>query len=234
MLSRKQIKQGVNIDIEKSFLEACIRYKHSYVYLFYTPITGIWMGSTPEILLSNTSGRWHTVALAGTQSLNNGQLPEKWDIKNRKEQDLVSTYIRNILKGNNIDIEETKPYSVKAGELSHLRTDFYFSLATTNQLGCLLKNLHPTPAVCGMPKKDAYRFIIENEGYLRKYYSGFVGMIDPNGITNLYVNLRCIHFENDSYTLYAGGGLLASSNLNDEWIETEKKMHTMKNILIIQ
>ena len=83
-----------------------------------------------------------------------------------------------------------------------------------------------------MPKKEAYHFINDNEGYSRKYYSGFIGVIDPNNTTNLFVNLRCIHFEESGYTLYAGGGLLASSNLQDEWVETEKKMHTMKNILV--
>ena len=234
VLSRSHINKEINIDLEKSFLKACTQYQHSYVYFFYTPITGIWMGSTPEILLSNRSGKWLTVALAGTQSLNNGQLPESWDIKNKKEQDLVSVYIRNLLKEYGIIINETKPYSVKAGQLSHIRTDFYFTLDNSNQLGSLLKSLHPTPAVCGMPKKEAYYFIAKNEGYSRKYYSGFIGLIDPNGMTDLFVNLRCIHFEQRGYTLYAGGGLLASSNIKDEWLETEKKMHTMKNILIAQ
>ena len=232
VLSRKQTIDKYEIDIEKSFLDACSRYKHSYVYLFYTPITGVWMGSTPEILLSNVSGKWQTVALAGTQSLKNGELPEKWDVKNQKEQALVSSYIRDLLKEYDANVEETSPYSVKAGELSHIRTDFYFSLANTNKLGSLLKSLHPTPAVCGMPKKEAYHFINDNEGYSRKYYSGFIGVIDPNNTTNLFVHLRCIHFEESGYTLYAGGGLLASSNLQDEWVETEKKMHTMKNILV--
>ena len=34
------------------FRAACRRYIHSYIYLCYTPQTGIWLGSTPEILLS--------------------------------------------------------------------------------------------------------------------------------------------------------------------------------------
>ena len=81
------------------------------------------------------------------------------------------------------------------------------------------------------PKEAAYRFILANEGYDRSYYSGFIGRLDPDGKTGLYVNLRCMHIGNDSLTLYAGGGLLPSSDLKDEWLETEKKMQTLKRLL---
>ncbi len=232
VLSRHCIATG-EMDVKASFKAACGRYKYSYVYYLYTPITGAWMGSTPEVLLSNVTGKWMTVALAGTQSLLQGELPQSWDAKNVIEQDVVCSYIRQLLQENGIVPEETKPYSVKAGALSHLRTDFCFSKTNTEELGTLLKQLHPTPAVCGMPKVNAYQFIIDNEGYERSYYSGFVGVIDPSGITDLYVNLRCIHFvDADKAILYAGGGLLVSSTLQDEWLETEKKMRTMKDILI--
>ena len=126
---------------------------------------------------------------------------------------------------------ESGPYPAYAGTLSHLKTDFHFSLRDNNGLGDLLKVLHPTPAVCGLPKEEAYRFILENEGYDRRYYSGFIGWLDPNGRTDLYVNLRCMHIEDERLTLYAGGGLLASSELNDEWLETEKKLQTMKRLI---
>ena len=233
VLSRnEEEKNNMAIDKEKSFLSACQRYVNSYVYFAYTPLTGAWMGSSPEVLLSNVSGKWMTVALAGTQSLSKGELPQQWDNKNKIEQDVVSTYIRQLLHDEGITLEETKPYSVKAGNLSHLRTDFYFSLPNSEQLGGLLKHLHPTPAVCGLPKQNAYRFILNNEGYDRKYYSGFIGRLNLDDITEIYVNLRCMHFNNSCFTLYAGGGLLASSTLEDEWVETEKKMQTMKNILI--
>ncbi len=222
------------IDIEQSFIEACLRYQNSYIYYFNTPVTGQWMGCTPELLLSNKTGQWMTVALAGTQSLNKGKLPDSWDIKNKMEQDVVSLYIRKLLVDNGITPQETQPYSIKAAELSHLRTDFSFSIPETCKVASLIKQLHPTPAVCGMPKNKAYQFIISNEGYNRKYYSGFIGMIDTDHITDLYVNLRCIHFTDQEFTLYAGGGLLSSSNMSDEWVETEKKMLTMKNILIIK
>ena len=93
------------------------------------------------------------------------------------------------------------------------------------------KFIGTVPAVCGLPKEEAYRFILDNEGYDRRYYSGFIGWLDPDGKTDLYVNLRCMHIENGQLSFYAGGGLLASSDLNDEWLETEKKLQTMKRLV---
>lgn len=214
-----------------AFRAACRRYIHSYVYLCYTPPTGVWLGSTPEIILSGERGEWHTVALAGTQSLQEGRLPQIWDDKNREEQAYVTSYIRSQLLSLGIHAFENGPYPAYAGALSHLKTDFRFSLKDNKSLGDLLKLLHPTPAVCGLPKEEAYQFILANEGYDRSYYTGLIGWLDPDGHTDLYVNLRCMHIEDDWLTLYAGGGLLSSSELNDEWQETEKKMQTMERII---
>lgn len=214
-----------------AFHEACRRYLYSYVYLCYTPQTGVWLGSTPEIILAGEKNEWSTVALAGTQSLQNGKLPQEWDDKNREEQEYVASYIRSQLLSFNIHPEENGPYPAFAGALSHLKTVFHFSLPDSNKLGNLLNLLHPTPAVCGLPKEEAYRFIQDNEKYDRRYYSGFIGTLNPSGKTDLYVNLRCMNISSEQLTLYAGGGLLASSELEDEWLETEKKMQTMLNLI---
>jgi isochorismate synthase len=213
------------------FYRACKRYIHSYVYLFHTPETGTWMGSTPEVLLSGKRNKWHTVALAGTQQLLKGKLPKIWDEKKQKEQQLVADYVRNCLFSFHIDPKEKGPYTVQAGELSHLKTDFRFSLPKDLCLGELLKVLHPTPAVCGLPKDKAFRFINENEGYDRRYYSGFIGRTYPKGQTDLYVNLRCMQIDESRLTLYAGCGLLASSDMKEEWSETKDKLLTMYRII---
>jgi isochorismate synthase len=213
------------------FFKACKRYIRSYVYLCHTPETGTWIGSTPEILLAGTGTDWHTVALAGTRPIQNDTLPETWDEKNKKEQQLVSDYIKNRLHSFGVNPKEEGPYSVRAGELAHLKSDFRFSLPNNNRLGSLLNLLHPTPAVCGLPKDEAFRFISENEGYDRRYYSGFIGMLNPTSKSDLYVNLRCMEINKKTLTLYAGGGLLASSTLSEEWEETENKMSTMRRIV---
>lgn len=215
----------------RAFYHACRQYPRSYIYLCHTPQTGTWLGSTPEILLSGQAGAWHTVALAGTQPLRNGALPVVWDDKNRREQQIVAAYIRKQLRSLAIRFEESEPYAARAGALSHLKSDFRFALPRQNKLGDLLGLLHPTPAVCGLPKEEAYRFILRHEGYDRSYYSGFIGWLDPDGQSDLYVNLRCMHLSPERCTLYAGGGLLSSSRLEDEWQETEDKLQTMKWLL---
>ncbi|MDH6304125.1 isochorismate synthase [Parabacteroides sp. PF5-5] len=211
----------------RAFLHACSKYTRSYVYLCHTPQTGTWLGSTPEMLLCGEGNVWNTVAIAGTQPLLEGALPKSWDDKNLIEQMLVSFYIRTQLSSFGIHPAENGPYTVRAGELAHLRTDFHFSLPDTNLLGNLLKLLHPTPAVSGLPKEEAYRFILDHEGYNRRYYSGFIGQLDPEKKSDLYVNLRCMNIHSNSFTLYAGGGLLPSSVLEQEWKETEDKLQTM-------
>lgn len=213
------------------FGAAANRYIRSYVYLYHTPQTGTWVGSTPEILLAGNQGDWQTVALAGTQTIRNNVIPRKWDDKNWREQQLVASYIRTQLSTLGIPSRELGPYAVRAGEVSHLKSDFHFSLPDVSHLGEVLALLHPTPAVCGLPKAEAYQFILANEGYHRSYYSGFIGWMNPQERTDLYVNLRCMHIRPEALTLYAGGGLLASSHLEDEWQETEEKMQTMQRLL---
>lgn len=214
-----------------TFVKACNAYPRMMIYLCHTPITGTWLGSTPEILLSGHAQNWNTVALAGTLPILNEVEPEEWSSKNKEEQALVAEYIRKIIKKYGRKMTEKGPYTARAGQLVHLKTDFHFQLKETGHLGDLLKELHPTPAVCGLPKEEAYDFILTHENYDRRYYSGFFGWIAPEGHTDLYVNLRCMEIRTHEAKLYAGGGLLSSSEVRAEWEETGEKMKTMKNIL---
>lgn len=232
VLSRKHIIRRNGTDgLYLSFLRAAKRYIYSYVYLFHSPETGTWMGSTPEILLAGQDACWKTVALAGTQPLRDGKIPAEWDEKNWREQQIVAEYIREQLGSVSISAKEEGPFPVRAGEISHLKSIFSFVLEERTALGNLLALLHPTPAVCGLPKAAAFRFIRRNEGYDRAYYSGFVGRLCPAGRTSLYVNLRCMQVKEDCYELYAGGGLLASSRMENEWEETNEKLKTMSRLL---
>lgn len=215
----------------RAFVKACNSYPRMMIYLCHTPQTGTWLGSTPEILLSGQEKNWHTVALAGTMPMQGEVMPEEWSDKNKEEQKLVAEYVRRIVKKFGNKLEEQGPYTARAGQLVHLKSDFRFNLKNKKSLGNLLKELHPTPAVCGLPKEETYRFIAENEGYERKYYSGFIGWLDSEGQTDLYVNLRCMEINDGKATLYAGGGILPSSEMALEYEETKEKMKTMKNIL---
>ena len=128
----------------------------------------------------------------------------------------------------------TGPYTLRAGIVKHLTTDFNFNLAPELTIGKLINTLHPTPAVCGIPKNRTYKYILSNEEYDRKYYSGFTGVVNCDEGTHLYVTLRCMQIEGPEYKLYGGGGLLADSEEHNEWLETETKMETIRKCLAIK
>lgn len=214
-----------------AFVNACNSYPRMMISLCHTPESGTWLGSTPEIILSGHDTQWHTVSLAGTMPMQGDTMPTEWSDKDQREQAFVSDYIRRTVKQFGSKITEKGPYTARAGQLVHLKTDFNFTLKDTSKLGNILNELHPTPAVCGLPKAEAYAFIAENEGYDRSYYAGIIGWLDPEGDTSLYVNLRCMHIMGKRSTLFAGGGILPSSTLQAEWEETQQKLKTMLNIL---
>lgn len=230
------------IDITRSFLAAANSYPNSFIYLVYTPQTGLWMGCTPEILLSGTNHQYSTISLAGTQSLpmgddagawNEMRLEAHWDKKNIHEQALVTTYIRERLQKYATDICTKGPYTSRAGQLAHLKTTFSFKLASDKQLSKLLSALHPTPAVCGYPQAKAMQCIAAHEELDRKYYSGFIGYTDGCGSCDFFVNLRCMEIEQNTAHFYAGGGLLPSSHVEKEYQETVIKMQTIKKIIYV-
>lgn len=215
----------------ENLLRAGLLYSDAFVYLFYTPATGCWMGATPEILLSGNEGVYTTVALAGTMKSGTSIKPE-WSTKNKGEQNVVVRYMRERIGAFSNSYEEFGPDTVKAGDLIHLKSTFHFKIPQTFSLGKMLSMFHPTPAVCGLPKEKAYQFIIDHEGYNRSYYSGFLGPVIDKESIHVYVNLRCMHENGDKLTLYAGGGILPQSEVSDEWQETENKLQTMLRLLV--
>lgn len=218
------------------FHRACALYPRMFISLVYTERSGWWLTATPEILLEGEGSSWRTIALAGTMQLEGEQLGSEgemlsWTTKNIQEQRYVTTYITECLEQFTSDFREEGPITVRAANLVHLRSDFNFTLPDTQHIGDLLHALHPTPAVCGLPKRDAFRFIVGNEHTPRRYYSGFMGPLLCDD-THLYVSLRCMNIDGNHYHLYAGGGLLKESVMEMEWNETEAKLETMRSLLL--
>lgn len=229
VLSRcAHIEAGLGIHAKSLFLRACEFYPHVFVALVSTEASGTWLIASPEILLEGDGEKWRSIALAGTMRYaENAQ----WTDKNKAEQGYVRRYIGETLAPFVENMVETELYTVRAGNLVHLRSDFDFSVKDASRLGDLLSALHPTPAVCGLPKAEAYRFILENESCPRGYYSGFMGMLRPSGDTHLYVSLRCMRITANGFDLFAGGGLIEGSDERREWEETEAKMDMMRGII---
>ena len=217
------------------FRRACKLYPRLYIALVSTPQSGMWLIASPEVLLENSGGHWLTIALAGTMQLNDNELNGEgeqihWSTKNIQEQRYVASYVGECLKQFNIDYIENGPRTVRVANLVHLRSDFIFDM-NHSAMGDLLDRLHPTPAVCGLPKTETFDFIVNNEHTPRLYYSGFTGPLGIGGETHLYVSLRCMKIVDNQYNLYAGGGLLTESNEASEWQETEAKLETMRKCI---
>lgn len=220
-------EESVNAAPETLFLTACRLYPNLFVALVCTPQCGTWITATPEILIECHNHHYHTMALAGTMTKGH-----HWNTKNIEEQGYVADYISDSISTFAHDISISGPHTVSAGDIVHLRTDFTFALNDGHTIGDVVGHLHPTPAVCGMPKQQTMAFIQDNECHPRLYYSGFMGPVDLCGHTNLYVSLRCMHITGDQCRLYAGGGLLNESVEEEEWGETEAKMLTMRRCLM--
>ena len=219
------------------FYRACAMYPRLFIALVETEKSGCWLTATPEILLDGKGNDWRTIALAGTMKLEGDQLNGEgetltWSTKNIQEQRIVATYITECLEQFTGDFREEGPKTVRAANLVHLRSDFTFKLNDNNHIGDILNTLHPTPAVCGLPKREAFQFIVKNEHTPRRYYSGFMGTLSATE-THLYVSLRCMNIDGDTCHLYAGGGLLKDGTEEQEWLETEAKMETMRRLLYV-
>ena len=94
----------------------------------------------------------------------------------------------------------------------------------------LLKHLHPTAAICGLPFQAAYDFIQTEEGFDRNYYAGYLGFRHGNDF-NFYVNLRCAEIFNNGALLFAGAGINKDSDPDCEWNETNEKLDTLRSRL---
>ena len=228
-------KMPEGVEPMELFYRACALYPRLFIALVDTPKSGCWLTATPEILLEGQGSDWRTIALAGTMKLEGDQLNGEgesltWSTKNIQEQRIVATYITECLEQFTSDFREEGPRTVRAANLVHLRSDFTFRLSDHAHIGNLLQALHPTPAVCGLPKREAFQFIVRNEHTPRRYYSGFMGPLGTDE-THLYVSLRCMNIDHDTCHLYAGGGLLKDSILEQEWQETEAKLETIRKVI---
>lgn len=231
-----QLKEA--LDVVDTFDQLCIRYPNAMVSLVSIPDVGTWFGATPELLLSIDAAKcFRTTALAGTQVHDPSIDPRevKWTQKEIEEQALVSRYIINCFKRIRLrDFKEHGPKTFVAGNLIHLKTDFEADMVGTGfpNLGSqMLSLLHPTSAVCGTPLEATRQFLLEQEGYDRKFYSGFLGPVNIDNEIHLFVNLRCMQLDHDSVILYAGAGVTIDSMAEKEWQETEMKMDTLLRVI---
>ncbi|MGC4041659.1 MAG: chorismate-binding protein [Flavobacterium sp.] len=236
VLSRREEVPIADFDIQSTMRRMIYQYPDAFKYCFSHPKIGTWIGATPEQFLKTDGNAIKTVALAGTQLVSGAKNPV-WEDKEKNEQQLVTDFIVDGLRDLVKEVTLSSPYSVKAGNLWHIKTDISATIKSKRFLKKIIASLHPTSAVCGLPKEPAKTFIRINEGYNREYYSGYLGELNIDLVsfrtmqTDLFVNLRCMKILKDKAQLFVGCGVTKDSNPEAEYQETINKTMTMKKII---
>ena len=226
VVSRVLIINASDKNPAQTFQNLALLYPTAFVYYWHHPATGSWMGATPERFANLEDNRLHTIALAATSSVYQGQ-KATWTSKEIEEQQLVTDAIETSMKTMfpAVQLKISAVESIRAGALWHLKTDIQVESSELS-ISKVVKALHPTPAVGGVPKDESLAFILKNEGYDRKFYTGFLGLFEGNSNADLFVNLRCAEITPNGYNVFVGAGITSKSDPINEWKETQRKAKT--------
>ena len=227
VISRRELLNynGLKINLTQTFLNLCKSYPNAFVY-FFIKEGKCWMGAFSEILgkFNKKNSQFETMSLAGTISVN-----DNWTKKEIEEQKPVTNFIRNVLGKFSENMDQSETYDHVSGNIKHLRTDFKAQITQEN-LENIISELHPTPAVCGIPKDLCQNAIEQFEKYPRKLYAGYI-KVETEEYIQYFVNLRCAEFFKNAALIYVGGGITAESSVEKEWQETELKAEAiLKNV----
>ncbi len=226
--SRNVERQYDKTEIGKLFEMLLCEYPEAMVYIWHHPKVGLWIGATPEKILYVHEGTFSTMALAGTQLADE---ESEWKTKEKEEQQFVTDFITDQLIPVAHHLEISRPYTDVIGHLAHLRTDISGVIDANTSLKDVIFRVHPTPAVCGTPRNSAKDYILKNESYDRAYYTGFLGELNVDETTDLYVNLRCMQLDDKAAKIYVGGGITIDSEPDMEWEETYQKSLILSRFL---
>ncbi len=185
----------------------------------------VFLGATPERLVRLRGRQAEVDALAGTAWPGSPTLDIE---KNRQEQAYVVDAVRQALSHlcqTPPSISATEEHA--AGQLLHLRNRIAGQLRPDASLFDLLRCLHPTPAVGGYPSGAAQTWLNAHGERRSAWYSGGFGILQPNGDSEFSVALRSALVDGNTVELQAGAGIVAGSDAQLEWAETEAKFGTL-------
>jgi len=215
------------------------RYPDCYRFLF-EPVPGhAFYGATPELLAEVTGTTLRTVALAG--SIRRGSTAQEDDTLG---QQLLATPKERIEHAHVVEaIEEglqplvtnlhiaAQPGLCKLSNIQHIQTTIQAQLAHHGDILPVVEALHPTPALGGRPRHLALDIIKQVEPIARGWYGAPIGWLDPqrNGIFAVAIR-SAVSVESQSM-LFAGAGIVADSQPEKEWRETQLKFRPLMEAL---
>jgi menaquinone-specific isochorismate synthase len=200
------------------------------------------VGATPELLVRRRGASVVSRPMAGTiarGATDDGDRAAEAtlaaSVKDGLEHRLVVEAVVDGLRACGVDVTTVSgPEVARLATVSHLAT----TIAGTVEPGSarsaleLALQLHPTPAVAGAPRDAALAVLRDLETFDRGRYAGPVGWVDAQGDGEWAVALRCAELEGPSARLVAGAGIVAGSDPDAEWAETQAKLEPMLRVLV--
>jgi menaquinone-specific isochorismate synthase len=204
-------------------------YPECYRFLLQPSAEAGFFGAPPERLVKLGGRSVSTEALAG--SVERGETPEEdaalaqsllESDKLQEEQGLVVDAIREDLAPLG-DVRVGEQTVRKLTNIQHLQTPITAELDEPAHVLSVVAALHPTPAVGGVPREMALELIRETERFERGWYAAPVGWFDGDGDGEFAVGIRSGAAGGDWATLFAGNGIVADSDPDEEWAEIAPK-----------
>jgi menaquinone-specific isochorismate synthase len=197
-------------------------------------LNGAFIGATPERLVGLRGRTVETGALAGTTGRGDTPEEDEWlarelldDEKNEHEHELVADAIRSQLEPFAASRATGTRRVRRLATVQHLETPITAELNRDQHVLALVKALHPTPAVGGLPPDRALDTIRDTERFDRGWYAAPVGWFDAAGHGSFAVALRSAIVAGDTATLFAGVGIVGDSDPDREWDEVDLKYRPM-------
>jgi len=196
------------------------------------------VAASPELLLQRSGQEIAVEALAGTVARTGTTASDRMlagamlaDSKIAAEHRPVVEDLRRALAEHCAQLEVGRPQVLPLRHLQHLRTPLQGRLREPMSLLALAALLHPTPAVAGAPRAAALQWLQGRGQARRGWYSGGFGWIDQQGDGVLSVVLRSALVVGNEIHCQAGAGIVAGSDAEQEWMETELKLSAMREAL---
>jgi len=200
------------------------------------------VGATPELLVRRRGAAVVSRPMAGTiprGATDAGDTAAEAalaaSVKDGLEHRLVVDAVVDGLRGSGVDITSVRgPDVARLATVSHLATAIAGTVDSRSARSALelALRLHPTPAVAGAPCDAALAMLEELETFDRGRYAGPVGWVDAHGDGEWAVALRCAEIDGSTARLVAGAGIVAGSDPDAEWAETQAKLEPMLRVLV--
>jgi menaquinone-specific isochorismate synthase len=194
------------------------------------------VGASPELLVRRVGAVVESRPVAGTTVADSDEalLALAASVKDTREHRYVVDGIVDELDGLCADLTvEAIPEVAVFGPVAHLATPIRGRLRQPAPSALdLARLLHPTPAVGGTPRRAALEAIRALEGFDRGRYAGPIGWVDSRGDGEWAIALRGAELDGARARLVAGAGIVAGSDPESEWAETQAKLEPMLRALV--